>query len=113
MAIRADISVLCVSPNSLFPSVPSLIWAKVSCLCDSVIRPVTELTQLPVTLKLKRKAPSKPVLYWVITCIVFQPNLLNSHTSSSLFTNTKQTMWQRNQTLEGKETGCCVRHHFC
>lgn len=113
MVIRADISVLCVALNSLFPSIPSLMWAKDSCLCDSVIHPVTELTQLPVTWKLKRKPPSKPVLYWVITCIVFQSNLLNSHTNSSLFTNTKQTMWKRDQTLKGKETGCCVCHRFC
>lgn len=52
---------LCFS-YSLFPSVLSLIWVEDSCLCDSVIHHVTELSQLPITLKLKKRTPVFPGL---------------------------------------------------
>lgn len=61
-------------------------------------------------LKTEKKNPS---VSWVITCIAFQSSLLNSHSNSSLFTNTEETIWERNQNVNGKESGCCLCHHFC
>lgn len=54
-----------------FSSVPSLIWAEDSCLCDSTIHHVREMIQLLITLKLKKRAP---VLSWLssalLSCLV-------------------------------------------
>lgn len=62
MVIIADASVLCVLVTYFFPSVPSLIWAQDSCLCDRVIHHATELIQLPVTLKLEKNPNPSPLL---------------------------------------------------
>lgn len=58
-----------------FSCVPScLIWAEDSCLCDSMIHHVRELTQLPITLKLEKKKKTNPVLFWsssaLFSCLV-------------------------------------------
>lgn len=51
MGISANISVFFVL--LLVLSVPSLVWAEDSCLCDCMMQQVIELTQLPITLKMK------------------------------------------------------------
>lgn len=59
-------SVLCVLVTHFF-SVSSLIWAEGSCLCDSTIHRVRELTQLPITMKLKKRTP---VLSWLLSALL-------------------------------------------
>lgn len=59
-------SVLCVLVTHFF-SVSSLIWAEDSCLCDSTVHRVRELTQLPITTKLKKRTP---VLSWLLSALL-------------------------------------------
>lgn len=92
-----------------FSSVPSLIWAEDSCLCDSTIHHVRELTQLPITLKLKKRTP---VLSWLSSALLSH---LVCWTATQILPWSQILRQQcgRGNKLNGKEIECCLCHYFC